>query len=385
MKTFWSRLCVAILLLSASSLSGADVLTVYKENALAITQGMTQRDTSLFDSAVDADTIINTAMEPLILEPQFKRSFRSELKKVLQTQLGEKVISVMPDGAYAKLLRLKREGQVVKALVRLDYGDEGTAYMDLHLLRHGKTGVRIVDWFSYSSGELYTESLRALINLSSPTPTVLGKIFDKVTDNEKNRKAMGEMFAAQKRGEYRKVIAIYFGLSDKLQKSRVLNIAALQAASASNDEGLYLKVLGVLDKNHGDDPNLALMLIDYHYMNNDQKKVIATLKTLEKVFGVDDAAIKSLMANSYIESGDLKAALKVASAGVELEPEYENGYWSLMLAQVMAKQYAAAVDSGRTLEQRFGYEFTAENMQDNEHYAEFTRSAEFRQWQGDGS
>lgn len=376
-----NRFIMALLLMVVgSSVYAAEPLKLYRENAEAITQGLTERDTSLFDSAIDADTILTSAMEPLILDPQFKSSFSTELKKALQTQLGAKVVAAMPEGAYAKLLRVKREGDVVKALIRLDYGDNGTAYMDLHLKRRGKDGVRIVDWFNYSTGELYTTSLSSIINLASPTPTLLGKIFDKVTDNEQNRKEMAEMFNAQKRGESQKVIEIFFSLDADLQKSRVLNIIALQAASASNNNRLYKKVLQVLDQNHGDDPGLALMLIDYHYMNKNFDKVIASLKSLEQAFGVEDAALKSLMANSYIEKGDIDGGLRLAKASVELEPEYENGYWSLMLAQASAKQYAEAVETGKVLEQRFFYELSAENMQNNEYYADFINSPEYRQW-----
>lgn len=373
-----------LLLIWSLSATAAEKVDPYVETAEAIAQGFTERDTSTFDQAIDADAIIEAALDPLVLDPTFKWSFSMGLKKALNTQVGEKFVSAMPEDAYAKILRVKQDGVITKALLRVDMGDDGTSYSDLYLKRDDKNQVRIIDWFDYSSGQHYSESLGQIANLASPTPTVVGKIYDLVTDNKKTQDAVLKMFDANKKGDYAKTVELFLTSDGEMIKSRVLNIIAIRAAQQSGQDELYEKTLAVLDKYHGQDPALTFMLVDYHFMTGNYDRVVNSIKYLEKSFGVEDAALKELVANTQMEAGNMEAAIDVAVRGIELEPEYEGNYWSLLTAQLLSRSFDGAVATARVLEEYFGYDLGPDSISGNELYNELLQSEEYQSWRKQG-
>ncbi len=381
----WFGIAMPLLLLCAFTAHAKETLQAYEETAEAIAQGFTERDTSAFNEAIDADAIIATALDSLTLDAGFKREFSKGLKSAIEEKIGLQFTTAMPDGAYAKILRVKRDGGVSKALLRVDMGDAGNVYMDLYLKRDKAGKVRIVDWFDYSAGQPYSASLEQFANMASPTPTIIGRIYDRVTDNKKNQDAFMAMFNANKLGEHARTVELFLAMDEEMLKSRVINMAAIRAAQQSGDDELYVKTLAVLDKYHGDDPTLTFILLDYHFIKENYSKVISSLNYLEKTFGVEDAALKAMIANAHLESGNYDAAIKAANSGIELEPEYENGYWSLMTAQLLSENFSDAVVTAKILENTFSYDLSPESIGENEVYAGLLQSEAYKRWRAEGS
>lgn len=379
-KYYWAMLALTFWAVAAPAGAAGAAHKDYDTAAQAIARDFSLRQTTAFDQAIDANTIIANALNDLVADASWKEGLRRELNKVIKTQLGSKLISQMPEGAYAKLLRTRADGEKVLALIRLDYGDSGTGYMDMHLLR-GKDGkVRIIDWYDYSTGQLYTQSLRQLIGIMSPTPTLVGKLFDVVSNRKENINAVVELISLYRKQQYAEVVGRFLAMDESMRKNRMLSVVAVQAGSLSNDDGLYHKALANLERHFSADPSMAFMLIDYYYLEQQYDKAIAALERVQKSFGVEDAAILSLKANTQLSDSKYDKAVEQASRAIAIEPEYESSYWSLINALVLAQKYDKAIPVAVDLEQNFGYDMGPESLGASEVFAPFVASAEYKAW-----
>jgi tetratricopeptide (TPR) repeat protein len=379
-KRFIAGIIAALCLTSTLLWAKPGESTPFQSAMEQIVNGFTAHNTKPFDQAVDADAILDTTFSDILLSTEWERGFRSGLKKAITTQLGEKLIGQMPAGTYAKLLRIKVDGNKAKALIRLDFGDNGNAYMDMHLVNNKKGKIRIVDWYDYSRGQLYTESLQQITATLSPTPTVLGKIFDIASNRKANMDLVFKLIKMNKEGKHKEVATEFLTLDESLRKSRLLSITAVQAANQSGDMDLYKKTLSNLEHYFNNDPGMAFLLLDYYFLEGRYEKVLATIDQLQKSFGVKDAALIAIKSNTMFSQEKYQEAEKLASQAIALEPEYENAYWTLLNSQLPQKKFHEAVLTAKTLEEKFGYDMGPESLAKSETLSELTKSPEYRKW-----
>jgi hypothetical protein len=348
-----------------------------------VVAGLNARDPAPFTQAIDIDKILDAALSDMLLEPKWEAGFRKGVSGGLSAQAANQIIQQMPEGGYAKLLRMKMDGDVGKGLVRVDLGEAGSGYMDMHLLQSDDGEVRIVDWYSYATGQLYSETLRQGAASLLPTPTLLGKIYDIASNKKEHAEALVKLLGMHRRGEHEQMARKFLSLDEGLRKSRLLNIVAFQSANLSGDMKLYGKMLQNIERYFKDDESMAFVLIDYYYLEGEYDQVIATADRLQQSFGVEDANLMVIKANALLEMNRAQESAALAQRVTEFEPEYEYAYLSLLTAQVQQKQHAQAVATAKVLEQRFLYNLTPQALAENEFYADFVKSDEYRNWKSD--
>lgn len=375
-------LAAALILSLFPSLSSASEagFEVYQEKAKQISDGFTVRNTEPFDSALDPDSILDTVFDDLLVDSEWEQGFRTGVKKAIRTKLGQKIVAQMPQDAFAKLLRVKQAGSKGHALIRIDYGDNGNGYIDLHLEKDEEGTIRVTDWFDYSTGQLYTQSLRQVIATMSPTPTVLGKVFDLATNKKDSAEVLTKLIELNNTQKHAEMVRFFLSLDEVYRESRLLNIISLQAANSSGDMKLYQQMLTNIARYFSDDENMAYQLLDYYFLEGDYDKVIATAEQLQNSFGVEDAGLVTFKSNAYSEQGDYAQAIAEAKHAIELEPEYEYGYWSLITAQLAAEKYQEAVATAQALESGFNYDMGPDSLSGNAIYTGFLTSKPYRTW-----
>lgn len=361
--------------------SAASNLEAYRTEAQAITDGFTARDPAPFNRAISAEDILDTVFDGLFIDPRWEGNFRKGMRKSMLTRLGPRIISQMPQGTYAKLLRVKQDGDNALALVRMDFGDQGNGYIDMHMSRLDDGSVKVIDWYDYSTGQLYSQSLRQIVATMSPTPTLLGKVFDIASDRKNRAEVLTKLINQYKGKQHEKMVRYFLSLDEPYRQSRLLNIIALQAANASNDMQLYQNMLANMARYFSDDDTMVFLLIDHYYLKGDYEQVIASANQLERAFGTEDAGMAGFRSNALTEMGQYGQAIKEAKHAIELEPEYEYSYWSLFNAQIGAKQYANAVSTAKKLEEHYRYDMGPDSLGGNENLAAFLKSKPYLQWQ----
>lgn len=367
-----------MLLMIGSVEAGSDLKT-YQKAADDLAADLNRRSSKVFVNMLDFDTIVDEALQGVSFSDKDKKDFRSGMEQA-KPRLGDKIVGQISESGYAKVLRVRKDGKIARALMRLDYGDMGYGYMDLHLQKQGKK-VRIVDWYDYSLGQNYTRSLNQIVAMIAPTPTLMGRIFDIATNRKSDLDNLQKFLLAVNKQGYAEAMKIHKKLSKEAANSRMVSLILVQAASATGNDEYYREALTRLAKHHSNDPSLAFILIDHYFYKQDFNKVVSIIDSLTKEFGVQDAAQLSMKADVLVEKGDYNGAVKAARIARKLEPDLEATYWSLLSANIGARNYRDAVKAGDVLEKKFNYMLTKDNLSEDEYYQGFLNSKEFRNWE----
>ncbi len=122
-----------LLMLSMQAHAAASALQDYQVTMGEMVADLSRHQDAVFNRTIDADAILDTSFGGLMLDSAWEEDMRGSLKEAIETRLGQKIINDMPEDAYVKMLRMKAKDDGVLALIRVDYGDFGTGYLDLHL------------------------------------------------------------------------------------------------------------------------------------------------------------------------------------------------------------------------------------------------------------
>ncbi len=351
----------------------------YRLAAEPIVAELSKHSPQAFANALDKDAIVDKALASLQSDSKEIAQFRTGLGRGVE-RVGEQLVAAMPKDGYAKLLRVEARAGEGHCLVRVGYGDNGYGYMDW-VLRADKQGrPRIVDWFDFSTGQYYTDSLRQLSVMLAPNPTVLGKIFDIASGKSDHTKQIVPMLQALGKRDYGKSYELFGALDEELKRNRILSVIAVNAASRSQNDDYYRAALAHLDKYHGEEPTLVFLLIDHYFYTKQYAKLLRAIESFEKYVGVEDAAMLGIKANSYLVSGNADNAIAAANRGTRLEPELVGNYWTLVTAYNRTKRYDKLIETAGRLRKQFNLNVTPAAFEKDAEYKEFARSAEFKRW-----
>ncbi|MBD3671113.1 MAG: hypothetical protein HUJ29_10100 [Gammaproteobacteria bacterium] len=357
-----------------------DSLLPYQAQVDNIVQGFNLRDHQPFSDALDIEAILDKSLDSFLLERSFREEFRNSFSKTGADKLGQNILASLGDYGMAKLINIQPSDTGAQALMRLDFGDSGNGYMILDLITDGQGKVRVTDWFDYSAGQKYSASLSQLVALFSPTPTIVGTVFDIATDREEQTRLIMDLFEKQQQGDYEAVVKSFLSLDETLKSNRALNFFAVQAANLSGDDQLYLATLENVERHFSTDPTLQFVLVDYYFLKGDFNKAIQSLENIHQDFGTEDAAIYSMLSNAHYEAGEIEQAINHASRAIEIEPEYENGYWSLFSLHIQTQRWQDAVAVARILESRFDYDLGPSSLEQAGGYQSFIASPAYQAW-----
>jgi hypothetical protein len=331
-----------------------------------------------FSKAMNQEAVLDSVFEGISAEDKTVRELRKGLAMGLD-QVGEVMVKNLAS-ANIKFLRSRDRDSKRTALMRIDFGDKGLNYLDLILEKDKKGKIKIVDWYDYSKGQLYTDSVRQAIVLLLPEErSLLAKLLGTSGINKKEANQFVELGNLMKEQKYAEWLKKYAKLPKKLKNSRILLLTRILAAVASGDESEYRLSLKALHDKMGDDPTLSLILIDYYFYENDFVTAQKALDNLSEHIG-GDASIDALKANIYLTSKDYARSIKYAQKAIEQEAEYEDSYWTLMNAGIFGKQYKTAVAAIEKLESDFGYEIIPEEIEKVEDYKAFSKSEAYTKW-----
>ncbi len=345
-----------------------------------IVDGFNRRDPKPFNDIIDVDGIIKNAIDDQLGSAAWKRKVVRGVRNGLGERLGVELVSRMPSDAYAKLLKVSAGGSSPTALIRLGLGDAGDAYLEFALSLGANGGVRIVDWYDYSTGQNYSDSLRYLIATTAPTPTAFGTLIDFANGRADVIESVHAMVSDFGQGSYARAVERYLSLDETLRSAIPLVAIAVNSANASGDASLYHKLLADIAAHSSDNDKAAYILTDYYFQLGQYGKVLATIDKLSSRMGVEDAGLLAVKSVSFLGMAEYDKAIAAAERAIMIEPLYENAYWALLNAQIEAKRFEDATLTARVLEDAFEYEMTAEAMSGEDVFVPFIESREYREW-----
>jgi hypothetical protein len=211
----------------------------------------------------------------------------------------------------------------------------------------------------------------------APNGSLLGRLFGLTNVNDSMVATFRKLGEFQRAGRIDDAYATLRELPDEIRNQRVMLNMSVQLASTLSEE-LYREELARLALHFRNDPTTAFTLIDYYFYKNDTASAMAAVESMEAAFGTD-AAIANVKANIAVQAEDLVAARRHAEQGIDLEPQNEQSRWTLVTVLMMAKEHADGIEALEELEY-FGYVFDERSFVDNELYADFVASPEYKAW-----
>lgn len=335
----------------------------------------------IFVGMIDFETIVDKALKGLEINPKFAQSFRrGMLSDKTKNNVGQSFVDKFANGGRVDLIRSRSNGKLNKSLIRLQFGnDGGFGYMELHVLLKNKQAV-ITEWYDYGLGLHYSTALRQIVALSASKASIIGRVFDIVTDQRKLAKDVMNVLTMYKNKQFDKVKTTYSGMGRKHKRIRIFMVLMTQIASASGDDDFYNKVLNDLAQYHGDDPKLTFLLLDFYYTNGQFDKYIDSLDGFIHEIGINDEALISLKAQGHIDKKEFDTAIAMLSKIVKSKSDFEHAYWVLLNAYVLSRDYKSAIKICDQLQTQFDYILNKDVFSVDPMFNAFIESKAFSKW-----
>ena len=332
-----------------------------------------------FSGMLSSSRIGYRALKGTSFTEKQKKAYIMGLKAGLR-QAVHKMIDTVPEDSYVKLLKTSPMNDGVKALIRVDYGDSGLGYVEFYLQETTRSGIKVVDWFDYSRGQLVSEVLRQLLAVTMPSSSYIDNFFNVVSGKAVVRQEIIKLFKSIQAKDYGEFANLYRGLSEETKQNKQLMVVAVSTAALSQDELLYQQVLDDLYKYHHNDPKISFLLIDYLFYQEKYSAALQSVKAFREQIGVEDAGLMVLESNLYTMSGNYDDSIGRAEKAIKIEPEYEDAYWSLLFGLSRAGEYQRAIQVAELLEDRYDYLLDDEALAADSSYDGLRNSSEFRVW-----
>jgi tetratricopeptide (TPR) repeat protein len=332
-----------------------------------------RRSTTALKNAIDLPVIWHTVFDDLEVPTGLKNGFIQGFESKYGENL-ERVVGRIPQNGYAKVLRVSGD----KALVRLDFGENGYGYWEYRLQPDYAGNLRIVDWYDYSMGQNYTDSLRQIIVLASPSSSMLQRFFG-FADEDTSQ--LLEAFKALSARDFNQFFKVAETLPPDIKNSRIMLLMSVQIAQQSGDMNRYQMTLRSLATHFRNDPTLAFILLDHFFLEGNYDVAIELIEKLQNHMGVEDSGILGMKANALLMAQKLDESAAAGRKAVELEPTLEAPYWSLLKAYALSEKYAEAVSVAMQIEKNFGYILDTNAFAADADYQKFMQSKPFTAWQ----
>lgn len=354
----------------------------YEEAGHHIVAALSSGNAEALKRAIHKKVLLDRAFEGMYQKSQAVKEVRANLSSALD-EAGSIMSGILAKGARLTFVRTRMVNSEHRALIRVNMGDRGLSYMDFILSKDTDGAVKIIDWHDYAQGQLYSDSLRQTLVLMLPQDEMLIRKLLKVSAvNEKIVRQFSELSRLSREKKYELWLEKYKELPDKLKHSRIVLVTRALITSAMEYSDEYRLALKDVNRYHGDDPGLSLLLVDHYLLERDFKAAHRALDRLSDFTG-GDAAIDFLRANICLAEKNYHQSTKYAQTAIRQDSNFEDAYLTLLVASVYSRQYDITVNTLERLEFHFGYEFEPDEIARLSGYEEFSKSLLFAAWKAD--
>ncbi|WP_428603618.1 tetratricopeptide repeat protein [Sedimenticola sp.] len=361
---------------NSQALNDSELQTLSADFVAAINRQDFEALSKLFDLQALGERTARTIFNK---ESDIKKFNQGFLSRGRMTFIRSTFGQVLDEKGQAKYLRILHRGDKANPLIRVDIPSGGFEYVILTVQKNLLGELAIVDIFTATSGKNLSTSLGAAAQLLvAPNDSMLKKLFGiKKIDKQMSAK-FRELGKLRREKRYADAYDLINKLPLEVRTKRVIIDLAIQLAQTINDEE-YFRQLSLLEKYYGDDPSTAFMLIDHFYTQGNMAKVNHSIDRMIDEYG-KDAALMNLKCSIAFTSKKYSEAIAYAKEATRLEPDYEDGHWSLVALYVTTRQYDNVVAALKNVETDLGYQFSKQNFVDDEFYADFVKSEAFYGW-----
>jgi tetratricopeptide (TPR) repeat protein len=292
-------------------------------------------------------------------------------------QYAELITQQVKNGGSYSVLRVRVVDGRPRALMRLVSPEGAVNYHEYTLARYPDGQIATEDIYIYASGEPLTQTFRRLM-LGYMAEKNRGAI-DKLNGSEqlltKHIGDLTKMSQLVRSGQHKEALATFRKLPAELQKNKIFQIAAMQAAQGAGDDDEYLAEMERFRRDHPNDPASELLSIDYFYLKKEYDKVLKAVEQLDKSVG-GDPYLGGLKAQMLLEMKKYKEAREAAEKAIQEDPKQPIAYLVRAGASAQEKNHKDALVWLKKLVETTGVEL---DLAADERFDGFVKSPQFQE------
>ncbi len=377
-KGMWLSLLLCCSLVG--QLAYADQQQALLELAELLAEAISTNDYAAVDQRFDHAGFTKLTIEKMQLSASEAKSVKKQLLSSmnLSSILGKGLSAYDPKNLGVKVIGIVRDKNESLPVVRVSFPEGGTNYYELRVKKL-KNQYFIYDIFIRANSQYISETIgQAIVMMMGLPSSWIATLAYPEGSRKEVVRLISEANAAQAKGEFQLAFDRLQELPQSVQEEDVVNLMMVMVSSQLGDE-IYRRELSIFAERQAENPRYNFMLIDhYYYMGQYKKALNAVEKMLKRYPG--DAALMQLKAVIYLEQKDYKKADDLLLLSQQLEPEFEDTYWTGVTVNLRKKDYARMIYWLEQLEQQSGVQFEAANFEGDETYKEFINSDEFLHW-----
>ena len=369
----------AALLLALAA--GANIATAAEPDpdGQALVDVIARRDAAAFDARFDPDAMLERVLAGAAIPDGARDGFATGFRRAA-AQAGRQLLrNAESSHIVPTLVKSTRDAagsiQLVRFAMHDAQGDAaGYDYIEFDL---GPDG-RVRDWRSHVQGSWASDTMRLLSANIFEETSLLDKLFGRATANNEALAAIEELATALKHQDFRAAHEALAKLPEEFRKTR--EWACLRSAlSSMYDEKTYRADLDVVAAQHGADPEVQFMLVDYFFYRQEYEPMVRAIRRFEQRV-VADGATKQIECTGDLLLGRYTDAEAACREGMRIEPAFEHGWWTLV--DVYARKHdapklLATIDA---IEPRFHKHMRPDKLITAEGYEWLAQDATFKAW-----
>jgi len=303
-------------------------------------------------------------------------AFRDSALRVVRQTFVKQLLSCFSAGNHAWPSRCRSVEDGWRMLLRIDYPEGGTGYVELSIKLTGDSTFAISDCLNYVTGVGLVETIESVRRQ-------VGGVFPHFPPELARRQhdaaaRVCEVLTLVAKAEYAEASRALILCSE--EQLRLPSIVAARIAIAKNaGPDAYRAMLAWIAAEFGPDSRYSLVLVDYYIKNCDWPRAHAAIDALIKRSGGDP---KQYAFHAGVEklAGRPLAAVHYYRRAIELFPEYRDAYWGLLDVLVGTGHYQEGLLTLDVLASRFGVTVDSKALSGVKGYRRFVSSRAYRRW-----
>lgn len=299
-------------------------------------------------------------------------------------QFAEQFIQIVKGGGSYSLLRVRTADGRPRVILRLIHGEGAVNYHEFTLVRYPDQQIAAEDIYIYASGEPITQTFRRLVLgfLADRNKGALAKLKGEEQVFTKHMGDIAKMSMMVRNGQYKEALAVFRQLPEELQKNKVFQIMAVQAAGGTGDDNDYITEMEHFRKNHPNDATGDLVSIDYHFLRKNYDEMLKMIDRLNNSLG-GDPYLDVMNATALVEAGRFQEARASAEKAIQGDPRMPQAYWARTAVAAREKDHEDTLKCLKVLVEKVEPALQPDALRADARFADFVKTPqfdEFKKW-----
>lgn len=366
--------------LSISFFSCAEEKDPVVEIANKFVESLISRDFSEIDKSFDKQGFAEKIVAVMGLSKRDSEEMKRQFIKssTMQSIVGNGLNGIDKDSLKAKMIGVMTIKNQPVPVIRINLPNGGSNYYELAIKKiNGR--YLIQDIFIAANARNLTETIGQATAMMLDQPSGwIASLVDEEGSRENIVKIVTESINYRKKGDFESMYAALQKLPEKIKYTDTVHLMIVMASS-NMDEKIYRKELSIFAKHQGKNPRYTFMLIDHYFYNEEYDLVLDSIDKILNRYKTD-ASLLTLKANTLFMMKEYTKAYASVQLALDVEPEFEDAYWSGVTISLDEKDYKGAIKWLKMYENEFDYSFDQENFENQDLYKDLIASAEFDSW-----